>query len=169
MKRQRAARGQALVEFALIIPVFILLMVSIFDLGHVVWANNALSNSAREGARFAIVHGGSESTPCPVGPAPASLVLPPASESCPFPSPSKQAIKDTVADWLIGMSQSATVSVCYGDVTSCVGDVDEAGATNVRGTPVTVTVTATIGLAAPELLGLGPFSLSASSTMLVNH
>src|SRR3990172_8700424 len=154
MKRQRAARGQALVEFALIIPVFILLMVGIFDLGHVVWANNALSNATREGARFAIVHGGSESTPCPVGPAPASLVLPPASESCPFPSPSKRAIKDTVADWLIGLSQSATVSVCYGDVTSCVGDVDEAGAANARGTPGPGTGTGTIGLAAPGLVGL---------------
>src|SRR3990170_6618281 len=137
MKRQRAARGQALVEFALIIPVFILLMVSIFDLGHVVWANNALSNSAREGARFAIVHGGSESTPCPVGPAPASLALPPASESCPFPSPSKQALKDEGGEWLIGMAQSATGAGCYGNVSSCVGDLDEAGATNVRGTPVT--------------------------------
>ena len=169
MKRQRPARGQALVEFALILPVFVFLMVGVFDLGHVVWANNALSNATREAARFAIVHGGSESTPCPVGPADASLALPAASESCPFPSPSKQAIKEEVANWLIGMSQSATVSVCYGNVTSCVGDVDASGATNVRGTQVTVTVTATVGLAAPELFGLGPFSLSASSTMLVNH
>lgn len=169
MKRQHAGRGQALVEFALILPIFVFLMVSIFDLGHVVWANNALSNATREAARFAIIHGGSESTPCPVGPAPGSLVLPPASASCPFPSPSRQAIKDELVNWLFGVSPSATVSVCYGNVTSCVGDVDAANATNARGTQVTVTVTASIGLAAPGLLGLGPFTLSSSSTMLVNH
>ena len=47
--------------------------------------------------------------------------------------------------------------------------MDEVGATNERGTQVTVTVTTTVGLAAPALLGLGDFTLSASSVMLVNH
>lgn len=169
MKRQRASRGQALVEFALILPVFIFLMVAIFDLGHVVWANDALANAAREGARYSIVHGGSESTPCPVGPAPASLAVPPASASCPFPSPSRQAIKDVVTKWLIGGSSSVTVSVCYGNVTTCAADADEPGATNARGTRVTVTVTSSVGLAAPGFFGIGPVSLAASSTMLVNH
>ena len=57
-KRSRAGqrRGQALVEFALIIPIFLLLLVAIFDLGRAVFAFNTLTNAAREGARIAIVN-----------------------------------------------------------------------------------------------------------------
>jgi Flp pilus assembly protein TadG len=49
-------RGQALVEFALVLPIFILLLVAIFDLGRAVFAYNTLTNAAREGARIAIVN-----------------------------------------------------------------------------------------------------------------
>ena len=49
-------RGQALVEFALAIPLFLLLLVGIFDLGRAVFAYNTLTNAAREGARLAIVN-----------------------------------------------------------------------------------------------------------------
>ena len=52
----RRSRGQALVEFALIIPVFLLLLVALFDLGRAVFAYNTLTNAAREGARIAIVN-----------------------------------------------------------------------------------------------------------------
>jgi Flp pilus assembly protein TadG len=54
--RRQARRGQALVEFALIIPLFLLLLVGIFDLGRAVFAFNTLTNAAREGARIAIVN-----------------------------------------------------------------------------------------------------------------
>jgi Flp pilus assembly protein TadG len=58
LRRRRGAhyRGQALVEFALVIPLFLLLLVAIFDLGRAVFAWNTLSNAAREGARIAIVN-----------------------------------------------------------------------------------------------------------------
>jgi Flp pilus assembly protein TadG len=49
-------RGQALVEFALVIPLFLLMLVAIFDLGRAVFAYNTLTNAAREGARLAIVN-----------------------------------------------------------------------------------------------------------------
>ena len=49
-------RGQALVEFALIIPLFLVLLVGLFDLGRAVFAYNTLTNAAREGARTAIVN-----------------------------------------------------------------------------------------------------------------
>lgn len=166
---RRGQRGQSLVEFAIILPVFIMLLVGIFDFGRVVWANDAVATAAREGARFAIVHGGSESTDCPVGPPAPDLFIPAASADCPYPSPSKQAIKDRAMSWLTGVGGTPTVSVCYGAVTTCSGDVDDSGATNARGTEVTVTVSASIGLAAPSLLGFGGFTVSGSSTMLVNH
>jgi Flp pilus assembly protein TadG len=56
LRRDRHGRGQALVEFALVIPIFLLLLVSIFDLGRAVFAYNTLTNAAREGARMAIVN-----------------------------------------------------------------------------------------------------------------
>jgi Flp pilus assembly protein TadG len=50
------SRGQALMEFALVIPIFLLLVVALFDLGRAVFAYNTLTNAAREGARMAIVN-----------------------------------------------------------------------------------------------------------------
>lgn len=49
-------KGQALVEFALVIPLFLLLLVGLFDLGRAVFSYNTLTNAAREGARIAIVN-----------------------------------------------------------------------------------------------------------------
>jgi TadE-like protein len=56
LRRGRGSRGQALVEFALTIPIFLLLMVALFDMGRGVFAYNTLTNAAREGARMAIVN-----------------------------------------------------------------------------------------------------------------
>ena len=55
-RRGARGRGQALVEFALIIPLFLLLLVAVFDMGRAVFAYNTLTNAAREGARIAIVN-----------------------------------------------------------------------------------------------------------------
>jgi len=49
-------RGQAMVEFALVIPIFLLIFVALFDLGRAVFAYNTLTNAAREGVRLAIVN-----------------------------------------------------------------------------------------------------------------
>lgn len=52
----REWRGQALVEFALIVPIFVLVTVGIFDGGRALYTFNALSNAAREATREAIVN-----------------------------------------------------------------------------------------------------------------
>lgn len=54
--RRRAPRGQALVEFAVVIPFFLVLLFGIFDVGRAVYAYNSVTNAAREGARLAIVN-----------------------------------------------------------------------------------------------------------------
>jgi TadE-like protein len=169
MTRADRSRGQAMVEFALVIPVFILLMVGLFDLGRVVWVNDTLATAAREAARFAIVHGGSEGNLCPVGPPAPTAVIPAPGPGCLFPSPSRQAIKDVAQKWAAGTSANVTVNVCYGVVSSCTSDTDAANATNARGTQVMVTVTSVVDLSVPSLAGFSGFSLSATSTMLVNH
>lgn len=57
MSRQRSrTRGQALVETALVLPVVILIIVALFDVGRAVFAYNTATNAAREGARLAIVN-----------------------------------------------------------------------------------------------------------------
>jgi Flp pilus assembly protein TadG len=45
-----------MVEFALLIPVFILIVVVIFDFGRAIYYYSALHNAAREGARFGVIH-----------------------------------------------------------------------------------------------------------------
>lgn len=50
--------GQALVEFALAIIVFLMLLMAIFDFGRGIYINNGLSQAAREVARAASVDQG---------------------------------------------------------------------------------------------------------------
>jgi Flp pilus assembly protein TadG len=50
------SRGQALVEFALIVPALVLLLLGIMEFGRAVYASNALANAAREGARYGIIN-----------------------------------------------------------------------------------------------------------------
>jgi Flp pilus assembly protein TadG len=51
----RSARGQALVEFALVLPIFAILLFGIIDFGRYVFTANSLNNGAREAARFTSV------------------------------------------------------------------------------------------------------------------
>ena len=53
MRLSRSEEGQTLVEFALVIPIVILLMLGLFDMGRIVFINNSLSDGARHGARHA--------------------------------------------------------------------------------------------------------------------
>ncbi|MFQ6001456.1 MAG: TadE/TadG family type IV pilus assembly protein [Anaerolineae bacterium] len=48
-------KGQSLVEFAFIIPVLILILMGVFDFGRAFYAYNAISNAAREGARYGTI------------------------------------------------------------------------------------------------------------------
>lgn len=52
---RRRDRGQALVEFGLVLPILLLLIFGLIDLGRVVYAQNALSEGARDGARWGSV------------------------------------------------------------------------------------------------------------------
>lgn len=52
---RRRGRGQGLVEVALVLPVFLLLMLALFDAGRVVYAQNTISEAAREAVRIGAV------------------------------------------------------------------------------------------------------------------
>lgn len=49
--------GQSLVEFAFILPVILLVVFGLLDFARLVWQENTLAFAAREGTRYAIVHG----------------------------------------------------------------------------------------------------------------
>ncbi len=51
-------RGQALVEFAVILPIFLLIVFGVFDVGRAVYVNSVLSQAAREGARLGATEAG---------------------------------------------------------------------------------------------------------------
>jgi hypothetical protein len=161
---RRSHRGQALVETALILPLFMALLLGVADMGRVIWATTSLASAAREAARYAIVRGGL-STDCQVG-KPSGDASPPApSAACPYPAPSKQGIVDAAVSAAIAGGSNVTVTVCYG--AGCTGNTDITN--NGRGQPVTVVVTSTVNLIVPSLLGRSSFPLSGSSTMVVSH
>ena len=193
--RRTRSRGQGLVEFALVLPVFMVILIGMVDLGRAIWANNSVANSAREAARFASVHGGncedllgsvcSSSNYCPVGPTAAGAAVPSASSSCPYPSPSKQSIYDTATGYLVGGGSSTTVTACYwipadlkntdgttrtglGATSSCSGNTDTAS-TNTRGAAVTVTVSTQVPMILGSFLGFSTMTVTSTSTMLINH
>lgn len=51
----RPRRGQAIVEFALILPIFLLIVFGTLDLGRIVFLKAVLENAVREGARAGMV------------------------------------------------------------------------------------------------------------------
>ncbi|MCI0346852.1 MAG: pilus assembly protein [Chloroflexi bacterium] len=168
--RARGEAGQSLLEFALVFPIFLAVLLGMVDIGRAVWANNAVANAAREAARYAAIHGGTKANPCPVGPPGEDTVIPAASTDCPYPSPSKEGIRDVARSHAIAVGVGLSVEVCYGS--GCSGDTDVSSpepATNERGTAVTVRVASQVPMIIGDFLGINPIGVSATSTMLVNH
>ena len=61
-----SARGQALVEFGLVAPLFIMVLTGIITFGIGVFYQQQLTNAAREAARYAAIH--SATAQCPTVP-----------------------------------------------------------------------------------------------------
>ena len=55
LRRGRRSRGQALVEFALVVPIFFLLLFGFIDIARYVYTTTAYGQAAREGARYGSV------------------------------------------------------------------------------------------------------------------
>jgi hypothetical protein len=88
------SRGQALAEFALVAPIFFLLLFGIIEFGRYVYNVQVLNNAAREGARYAVVHGALAQ--CESGPLPATATNVPC-------DPPGQYICDIVANYAVGV------------------------------------------------------------------
>jgi Flp pilus assembly protein TadG len=70
----RSDRAQALVETALVLPLLLLLIVGLFDVGRAIWLSNTLATAVREGTRYGVVHGALSGSP--TGPGAASYTAP---------------------------------------------------------------------------------------------
>ena len=170
---RRTDRGQGLAEFAIVLPIFLLIVFGAIDLGRVIWATDDVTNAAREGARYASTHGGTWCSAtgsigycCPTGPGLSGTPQP----SCSAWSPdSKEPTRVATRAFFIAAGSSTTVQVCYYTTASCSGDTDQSGATNTRGTYVTVTVQATVPILTGTLIGLHGFTVNAHSTVLINN
>jgi Flp pilus assembly protein TadG len=60
-RSSRKQRGAAAVEFAVVAPVFVLLVFGMIEYGRMVMVQQMLTNASREGARRAILEGATES------------------------------------------------------------------------------------------------------------
>ncbi len=129
IRTPRAARsagrsaGQALVEFALVFPVVVYLLLGLFDLGRAVYAYNTIANAARTGARVAIVNQTITSpNDCPVTQSiqrcaadqAVSLGIDPATIQVRFVTPDQSA---TCAPVSIGCLAEVTVSYTFTPLT----------------------------------------------------
>ena len=56
LRRRNNERGSTLVEFAIGVTVFVTAMFAVLEFGRALWVHNALSDAARRGARYAVLH-----------------------------------------------------------------------------------------------------------------
>ena len=52
--RRRGSRGQSLVEFSLVLPIFLIVLAGVLDFGFMLFSRMTVINAAREGARWAV-------------------------------------------------------------------------------------------------------------------
>jgi Flp pilus assembly protein TadG len=116
-------RGQALAEFALVLPIFLALIFGVIEAGRFIFHYEVLNNATREGVRYAIIHG--ENSADPIGPGDEAVM--------------ESVISDATFS-LVG--QIDTVTLVYSGPN---------GATNKRGSNVEVGVTFTYSPLMPVL------------------
>ena len=54
-RRRQRSRGQSLVEFAVVLPIFLLILAAVIDFGLGLYSQMTVINAAREGARLGVV------------------------------------------------------------------------------------------------------------------
>lgn len=146
MKTTRRSRGQALVEFALVAPLFLLLLFGIIETGRFIFYYEMLNNATREGARYAIVNGANSLT-CPTGPPEGD------SWAC-----------DPAGDDVVERVRDAALGVVGADVAVTPVWLPNNG----RGSTVTVTATYRYSTIVP-IVPLPLITVSAESSLVVNN
>ena len=115
-------RGQALVEFAFVLVFWVIMIIAIIEMVLFVYTYNVLADSAKEGVRYAIVHGSNNvMTPAsPCGPVTCPDVTGPAAPSGTVPGyGSGFGVVKTFAQLSLHSTTNMTVAINYpgGDAT----------------------------------------------------
>lgn len=55
-QNKKRERGSSLLEFAIAATVFLTVLFAVVEFGRALWVHNALSDAARRGARYAVLH-----------------------------------------------------------------------------------------------------------------
>jgi hypothetical protein len=55
-RNRNSQRGATLVEFSIAATVFLISMFAVLEFGRALWTHNALTDAARKGARYAVLH-----------------------------------------------------------------------------------------------------------------
>jgi Flp pilus assembly protein TadG len=63
LRRGRAQEGTAAVEFAIILPLVLMLSLGALDMGHMYYVDHLITNASREGARYAAKYTGTTAEP----------------------------------------------------------------------------------------------------------
>ena len=117
-RRRGAQGGQALVEFALVIPVFMFIVFGLLDVGRLVYTNSTLAQAAREGARLAAAEAGWIGVPDPGCVSDPSGVTGarPGAHVCPADVPSfKSHIRDAVNRMTVTLGPITDVHISCND------------------------------------------------------
>ncbi len=131
--------GASLVELTFILPVVLVFILGAIDFAQIMYAYGTVSEAARAGARYAIVHGSMATTP--VGPA------------------ANNATVQTIVQ-----NNALALNLSRLTVTSTWGS-----ASNQADNPITVTAAYSCPLSVGGLIGLGPITVRGSTTMLITH
>ena len=145
---RRRSLGQALAEFALVAPLFFLLLLAIMEGARYVFYHEMLSYATREGARYAIVHGAKAIDFCPSGPMPGG-----AANNCDLEGDN---VKEVVRDAAIALAGAGTITF----------DEPFWETNNGRGETVRVAVEYIYG---PLFPILPPITVTAESTLVINN
>ena len=148
--------GQSLVEFALVFPIIILLIMAFAEIGRAVFAYNTIANAARQGARVAAVNQLADVTEC--------------DESRPIEDPYEPhwSMRGCVilAGQTIGLKTS-NIAIAYEAPPDTTLDCDP---TLHVGCIAVVTVTYNFALTTPFVSSLiGPFTMSQTSEMPIER
>ena len=182
--RSRRTLGQALAEFALLAPIFLFVIFALIELGRAVYYTQILDSAARDGARYAVVHGFQSF--CPSGPMPFG-----GTNSC---DPNGDRVIQTVEDRSVGVIDKAgslitRVKWCKASLyqatppqSNC-GDTDPVSSQpvacpawsglgdgdNNRGQIVTVCVQYAYSSILGDLVPIPDFTIAGRATLVVNN
>ncbi len=137
------SRGQALLEFAVVAPIFFLLVFAMIDFGRYVYYVQILNNAAREGARYAIVHGSNSFQPA-------------------GPSSNDPTVAGVVRSYAVGVTGNGALTI------TSVWGTPPNPPTNNRGSNVDVKVSYAFRSIVP-IVPLPPITITGESTLVINN